>query len=208
MARRAESDTRDARPGVAARPGDGLTIGQVSQRTGIPAKTIRYYESIGLLPQPARGENTYRRYGGADVNRLLLLRRIRLLGAPLAGAKNLLEGATDARCVDAQEALLSLVDTRLTALDQQIEELRALHDQVSEYRRELASCRADDVTPFADCSDMRCIGAPPDQDGACDASAPETAVDVSQLPCCTAPMTAKPFITLITPTDGTKEIRS
>ena len=170
MARAMENGAWDARPRVPARPGAGLTIGQVSQRAGIPAKTIRYYESIGLLPAPPRGENAYRRYSGADINRLLLLRRIKLLGAPLAEAKHLLEGASDARCVDAQEALLSLVDTRLTALDRQIEELRALRDQVSDYRRELASCRADDTTALADCPDMRCIGAPPDQDRACDAS--------------------------------------
>ncbi|HEY7848705.1 MAG TPA: MerR family DNA-binding transcriptional regulator, partial [Ktedonobacterales bacterium] len=122
--------------------GAGLTIGQVSQRTGIPAKTIRYYEGIGLLPPAPRGANEYRRYNGAAVNQLLLLRRIKLLGAPLVEAKRLLEGATSARCVDAQEALLSLVDTRLTALDRQIEELRELRDQVSGYRRELAACRA------------------------------------------------------------------
>jgi predicted DNA-binding transcriptional regulator AlpA len=39
-----------------------LTIGQLAERTGLSAKTIRYYESIGLLPQPSRGENSYRRY--------------------------------------------------------------------------------------------------------------------------------------------------
>ena len=137
----------------------GYTIGQVSQRTGIPAKTIRYYEDVGLLPRPARGENQYRRYSQADLNRLLLLRRIRLLGAPLAQAKTLLAGATDARCVDAQEALLTLVDDRLAALDQQIAELLALRDQIHDYRRELESCRSDAETAFSDCADIRCIGA-------------------------------------------------
>ena len=140
----------------------GLTIGQVSQRTGIAAKTIRYYESVGLLPRPERSENHYRRYSLADVNRLLLLRRIKLLGAPLAEAKTLLAGATDARCVDAQDALLTLVDERLTALDQQIAELQALQTEIGEYRRALASCRADEITAFSDCADMRCIGAPPE----------------------------------------------
>lgn len=140
----------------------GFTIGQVSQRTGIPAKTIRYYEDVGLLPRPTRGENHYRRYGHADVNRLLLLRRIKLLGAPLTEAKTLLASATDARCVDAQEALLTLVDDRLTALDQQIAELLALRDQVHDYRRALESCKTDDETSFSDCADMRCIGAPPE----------------------------------------------
>ncbi len=139
-----------------------LTIGQVSQRTGIPAKTIRYYESVGLLPRPTRGENHYRRYSQADVNRLLLLRRIKLLGAPLAEAKTLLASATDARCVDAQEALLTLVDDRLTALDQQIAELLALRTEIHDYRHALESCHADETTAFSDCADMRCIGAPPD----------------------------------------------
>jgi MerR family copper efflux transcriptional regulator len=185
MARVTDSEMWGARPGVPSRSGAGLTIGQVSKRTGIPAKTIRYYESIGLLPPPPRGENTYRRYSGADVNRLLLLRRIKLLGASLADAKDLLEGATDARCVDAQESLLSLVDERLSALDRQIEELRALREQVSDYRRTLTSCRTDDATAFADCPDMRCIGAPPDEDGACDASAADYS-DTGQLPCCPA----------------------
>ena len=138
----------------------GFTIGQVSQRTGISAKTIRYYEEVGLLPRPTRGENHYRRYSQADVNRLLLLRRIKLLGAPLAQAKSLLASATDARCVDAQEALLTLVDDRLTALDQQIAELLALRDQIHDYRRTLESCQTDEVTAFSDCADMRCIGAP------------------------------------------------
>ena len=136
----------------------GLTIGQVSQRTGIPAKTIRYYESAGLLPRPTRSQNHYRRYSQADVNRLLLLRRIKLLGAPLAEAKALLASATDARCVDAQEALLTLVDDRLTALDQQIAELLALRTEIHDYRHALESCHADETTTFSDCADMRCIG--------------------------------------------------
>jgi len=140
----------------------GFTIGQVSQRTGIPAKTIRYYEGMGLLPQPLRGENHYRRYSQADVNRLLLLRRIKLLGAPLSTAKTLLASAGDARCVDAQEALLTLVDDRLTALDQQIAELLTLRDQMRDYQRTLESCRTDEDTAFRDCPDMRCIGTAPE----------------------------------------------
>jgi DNA-binding transcriptional MerR regulator len=59
-----------------------LTIGQIAKRTGVNAKNIRYYESIG----PPRSENTYRRYSMADVNRLILLRRIRFLGVPLSEA--------------------------------------------------------------------------------------------------------------------------
>lgn len=142
-----------------------LTIGQVSKRTGISAKTIRYYEEVGLLPRPVRQQNHYRSYSQADVNRLLLLRRIKLLGTPLSEAKSLLTSATDARCVDAQESLMRLVDDRLAALDQQISELLALRTDITEYRRQLALCHPDERIAFSDCADMRCIGAPPETSG-------------------------------------------
>lgn len=143
-------------------PGEAtLTIGQVAQRTGVSAKTIRFYEEIGLLPRPPRGPNSYRRYSPADLNRLLLLRRIRLLGLPLSSAKPLLIGASDARCGDVQRQLLSLVEQRLRAIDQEIAELHALRETVAGYQRALAACPPADNSTFSDCSDMRCI-APPD----------------------------------------------
>ncbi|HEY7343616.1 MAG TPA: MerR family DNA-binding transcriptional regulator [Ktedonobacterales bacterium] len=134
-----------------------LTIGQIAQRTGVSAKTIRFYEAIGLLPEPSRGPNSYRRYRLADLNRLLLLRRIRLLGLPLSSAKPLLIGASDARCGDVQRQLLSLVEQRLHAIDQEIAELHALRETVAGYQRALAACPPADDSTFRDCADMRCI---------------------------------------------------
>src|SRR5207237_1364727 len=101
---------------------ENFTISQVAQMVGINAKAIRYYESIGLLPPPTRRPNQYRRYSLADVNRLVLLRRIRSLGVPLAEAKSLLQGATEARRIDVQQDLLHLVQLRLAALDREIAE--------------------------------------------------------------------------------------
>ncbi len=72
-----------------------FTLSQVAYLTGVHAKAIRYYESVGLLPPPSRGANNYRRYSMAEVNRLILLRRIRYLGVPLVEAKALLSGAID-----------------------------------------------------------------------------------------------------------------
>lgn len=141
-----------------------LTIGQIARRTGIAAKTIRFYEEIGLLPRPPRGPNSYRRYGPADINRLLLLRRIRLLGLPLSSAKPLLVGASDARCGDVQRELLSLVEQRLRTIDQEIAELHALRETAVSYQRALAACPPADNTTFSDCSDMRCIA--PEDDAA------------------------------------------
>jgi DNA-binding transcriptional MerR regulator len=154
-----------------------LTIGQIAHRTGISAKTIRFYEEIGLLPRPPRGPNSYRRYSPADLNRLLLLRRIRLLGLPLSSAKPLLIGASDARCGDVQRQLLSLVEQRLHTIDQEIAELHSLRETVAGYQRVLAACPPADNSTFSDCSDMRCI-APED-----DAALEETCIDETDS-CC------------------------
>ena len=154
-----------------------LTIGQIARRTGISAKTIRFYEEIGLLPRPPRGSNSYRRYSLTDINRLLLLRRIRLLGLPLSTAKPLLMGASDARCGDVQRQLLSLVEQRLGAIDQEMAELHALRESVVGYQRALAACPPADDAAFNTCSDMRCI-APAD-----DAAPEETCHDEDD-PCC------------------------
>jgi MerR family transcriptional regulator, copper efflux regulator len=146
-ARRSASDTAEIT----------LTIGQIARRTGISAKTIRFYEEIGLLPRPPRGPNSYRRYSLADINRLLLLRRIRLLGLPLSSAKSLLIGADDAGCGDVQRQLLSLVEQRLLVIDQEIAELHTLRETIAGYQRALEACPSDDNAAFSTCSDMRCI---------------------------------------------------
>lgn len=134
-----------------------LTISQVAHLTGINAKAIRYYESIGVLPSPSRGTNSYRRYSMADVNRLILLRRIRYLGVPLTEAKALLTGATDARCVEVQQELLQLVNARLVTLDQEIAELYHLRDEMEVYQHKLANCYPDEREPFCTCVDLSCI---------------------------------------------------
>lgn len=136
---------------------DDLTIGQLAHLTGVSAKAIRYYESIGLLPRPPRGMNRYRRYSTADVNRLNLLRRIRLLGVPLATAKPLLMGATEARCIEVQQELLTLVNERVKALDQEIAELQLLRTEVEGYQQALADCHPDELEPFSACRDMSCL---------------------------------------------------
>jgi DNA-binding transcriptional MerR regulator len=156
-----------------ARTADGITIGRLAALTGVSAKAIRYYEEIGLLPQPPRGENRYRRYGPADVNRVRLLQRIRLLGASLSLARPLLAGTDDARCADVQMEVLSLVRERLRAIDQEIAELGQLRTQIERYQRALAVCSEDTGESFRDCQDMSCI-------------APEMAGDALKQECCDA----------------------
>jgi MerR family transcriptional regulator, copper efflux regulator len=60
-----------------------MKIQDFSKRTGVPAKTIRYYEEIGLLPAPARAENNYRQYTEQDIDRLRLVAGSRQLDLSL-----------------------------------------------------------------------------------------------------------------------------
>jgi MerR family transcriptional regulator, copper efflux regulator len=136
---------------------ESFTISQIARMTGINAKAIRYYESIGLLPPPTRKPNQYRRYAMADVNRLILLRRIRYLGVPLTEAKSLLHGATEARRSQVQRDLLNLVQVRLAALDREIAELHLLREELEQYQQTLASCHPDEQEPFSTSVDLSCI---------------------------------------------------
>ena len=57
-----------------------MRIGQIAERSGVPTKTIRYYESVGLLPRPDRTESGYRDYDEPALQRLRFVQRARSLG--------------------------------------------------------------------------------------------------------------------------------
>lgn len=66
-----------------------MNIGDVAARTGLPTKTIRYYEDIGLIT-PLRGENGYRRFREADMHKLGFVGRARALGFSIEECRDLL----------------------------------------------------------------------------------------------------------------------
>lgn len=89
----------------AARP--LLRIGQLAAASGFKARTLRYYEAVGLLRPATRTASGYRLYGPDAVERLNLVRRARVLGLPLADIRQILR-ATDAGnipCVHMLEAV-------------------------------------------------------------------------------------------------------
>ena len=67
-----------------------MNIGEAARRSGLPAKTIRYYEEIGLI-RPARAANDYRDYSDADIHRLAFLQRSRALGFSIEDCRQLMD---------------------------------------------------------------------------------------------------------------------
>jgi MerR family transcriptional regulator, copper efflux regulator len=66
-----------------------MNIGEVAEATRLPAKTIRYYEDIGLV-RPARGANGYREFSETDLHKLAFLARARSLGFSIEDCRSLL----------------------------------------------------------------------------------------------------------------------
>ena len=77
-----------------------MNIGDVAEASGLPAKTIRYYEDIGLLPQASRRAGGHRVYGAADLRRLTFIRRCRDFGFPIEQVRELvaLAGSPERDC--------------------------------------------------------------------------------------------------------------
>jgi MerR family transcriptional regulator, mercuric resistance operon regulatory protein len=107
-----------------------LTVGQLAQLTGVTAKTIRYYEQVGVLPLPSRSATGYRQYTQSDVHRLLFIRRARALGLSLPSIKALIAELDGGQCVTMRPHLQDLVLEQLRTVRAQIAEFRLLEQQL------------------------------------------------------------------------------
>lgn len=116
----------------------GLTIGELAKELQFNPKTIRYYEEVGLLPEPRRSESGYRLYSEYEVERLRLIGRAKLLGLSLAEIKEIVEYAVDRRCRATKARLLSLVEAKLGEIDRRIEDLIKFRDNMRQYHSELS----------------------------------------------------------------------
>lgn len=114
-----------------------MNIGAAAERSGLPAKTIRYYEDIGLLC-PDRAENGYRDYSASDVHRLKFLQRARSLGFSVEECRQLLSLYGDATRESAE--VKALAETKLGQIDRKIAELRELRVTLS---RLVDACHGD-----------------------------------------------------------------
>jgi DNA-binding transcriptional MerR regulator len=109
-----------------------MQIQELAKRTGVPAKTIRYYESIGLMPQPDRAANNYRQYSPAAAERLRFIVSARSLGFTLADIGEFLE-ARDNNALPCRRVVDSM-DERIADIDRRIADLLALRDTLVNIR--------------------------------------------------------------------------
>lgn len=104
-----------------------MNIGTVSERSGLPAKTIRYYEEIGLV-SPDRRDNGYRDYSMQHLHRLHFLRRARGLGFSVEECRQLLSLYDDRGRESAE--VKAIAATRLGEIERKIAELEGLRDML------------------------------------------------------------------------------
>ena len=124
-----------------------LSIGKLGERTGVNVETIRYYEKIGLLPEPGRTEAGYRQYGDEHLRRLHFIRRGRDLGFSIEAIRELLRLAVHPEypCQDADR----LAAEHLAEVERKIAELErlrgALRGMVNCCAHTVAECRIIDA---------------------------------------------------------------
>jgi len=125
-----------------------ITIGTLSQRTGVNIETIRYYERINLIPPPPRTESGRRVYGAEDVRRLTFIRHSRDLGFDIPAIKKMLalQEKPEASC----EQVSQIAADQLEAVEVRIHRLLGLKNELTRMieacgNGKVASCRIIEV---------------------------------------------------------------
>ena len=113
------------RPGQVTKP---LTVGQLAARAAVRTDTIRYYEREGLLLAPRRTDGDHRRYGPADLDRLLFIRGAQRLGLRLAEIRELLAVRDTGTC--ACEPAEALLRRHVAEIGTEIERLATLRAEL------------------------------------------------------------------------------
>lgn len=102
-----------------------MNIGEASTLTGVPAKTIRYYEAAGLL-HPARSGGNYRVYGEREIQVLRFIQKARRLGFSVKEVENLLLLWQDKHRSSAQ--VRALASAHIEEIDRKLDELRRIRE--------------------------------------------------------------------------------
>ena len=114
-----------------------MNIGEAATQSGLPAKTLRYYEDIGLV-EPRRSENGYREYLDHDIHKLRFLQRARSLGFTISDCRVLLSLYEDKSRASAD--VKSIANSHLEQVETKIQELESLRKSLKHL---IDSCKGD-----------------------------------------------------------------
>lgn len=129
--------------------GQGLLIGEVARRSGVNAKTLRYYEGIGLLAPPVRAPSGYRDYDEEVLDRLRFIRSAQAVGLSLGEIRSVIalrdEGQPPCGHV------LELLRARAEALERTIAQLKTLRHELDRLVERAAHLDPEDCDPRRVC---------------------------------------------------------
>ena len=127
-----------------------VTIGHAAARAGCKVQTVRYYEQIGILPEPVRTGGNQRLYSETHLQRLIFVRHAREMGFPLGAIRDLLGLADDPE--HSCEAADAIAREQLEQVNRRITHLQALKQELE---RMIKHCRGGAI---ADCRVIEVLG--------------------------------------------------
>ncbi len=128
------------------------TVKQVAERVGLPSRTVRYYDSIGLVSPGERSGAGYRLYGPEDEGRLQFVRQAKALGFSLAEIRGLIAAAERGCCGEVIPALERLLEAKVVEIDGRIAELHSFRARLVAYRAGTGSgCGCTGHGAFCEC---------------------------------------------------------
>ncbi len=116
-------------PAVVAR-----RVKQIADRVGLPSRTVRYYDRIGLVSPGDRSETGYRLYGPEEEGRLRFVKQAKQLGFSLEDIRGLMAAAERGCCGDVLPELDRLLAEKVSEVDAKIAELSAFRERLVAYR--------------------------------------------------------------------------
>lgn len=116
----------------------GLKIGQVASYSGVPVKTIRFYCDQGLIRPAMRSNGGYRLFDDSIYAELSLIRSLRAMDVPLSELCRIMEVRRSGICNCT--SLKGSIESRLTAIDQRIQELAAMRAELAELLEQWQDC--------------------------------------------------------------------
>ena len=130
-----------------------MNIGDAAKATGVSAKMIRHYESVGLFPEAARTDAGYRQYGDSEIHTLRFVRHARDLGFSVAQIRELLGLWQNRRRSSRQ--VKALAQAHLDEIDRKLAELQAVKATLQHL---VHGCQGDDRP---DCPILETLAADP-----------------------------------------------